>query len=160
MSNPSVNERVLSRLRTLVPGAEENLVDHQGELRARIEARQLKRVMGRISSDAVLGTAVLSDLAVFPRREREGRVEILYRLGWPEWQCRAMVRVSVPGARGPVDSVTGIWPAADWLEREAWDLYGIEFEGHPDLRRILLPADASGHPLAPAEPGPGPESSR
>ncbi len=160
MSNPAVSERVLARLQTLVPRAGENVADHRGELRVRIEARWLKRVMSRISSDGVLGTAVLSDLAVFPRRGEEGGVEILYMLGWPEWQCRAIVRVRVPGSRGPVDSVTGIWPAADWLEREAWDLHGVEFAGHPDLRRILLPADASNHPLAEDATGPGPEPSR
>jgi NADH-quinone oxidoreductase subunit C len=46
-----------------------------------------------------------------------------------------------------IDSVVGVWPAADWFEREAWDLFGIRFRGHPNLKRILLDDDWEGHPL-------------
>ncbi len=57
------------------------------------------------------------------------------------------VKVPVPADSPVVDSVTDIYPTADWHEREVWDLFGIEFAGHPDLRRILLPDDFEGHPL-------------
>jgi NADH-quinone oxidoreductase subunit C len=57
------------------------------------------------------------------------------------------LHVDVPRAKPVVDTVTDVWPAADWHEREAWDMMGIRFEGHPDLRRILLKDDWVGHPL-------------
>jgi len=57
------------------------------------------------------------------------------------------VRVDVPRDDPVVPSATGLWPAADWLEREAYDLLGIKFSGHPDLRRLLLPEEWVGHPL-------------
>ena len=59
------------------------------------------------------------------------------------------VRISVPldGAQPLAPSITSLWPAAGWQEREAYDLFGIRFDGHPDLRRILLPEDWQGHPL-------------
>jgi NADH-quinone oxidoreductase subunit C len=58
-----------------------------------------------------------------------------------------MVKVDLDRARPIVPSVYSIWKAADWHEREAFDLLGIQFEGHPDLRRLLMPADWEGHPL-------------
>jgi NADH-quinone oxidoreductase subunit C len=57
------------------------------------------------------------------------------------------LHVDVPRAKPVVDTVSDVWPAADWHEREAWDMMGIRFEGHPDLRRILLSDDWVGHPL-------------
>ena len=58
------------------------------------------------------------------------------------------VRLKVGIAEGAsVDSVTGVWPAANWMEREVYDLFGVNFRNHPDLRRILLPPDWEGHPL-------------
>jgi NADH-quinone oxidoreductase subunit C len=58
-----------------------------------------------------------------------------------------MLKVMVPRENPEVDSVSSIWRGADWYEREAFDMYGINFKGHPDLRRILMPADWEGHPL-------------
>jgi NADH:ubiquinone oxidoreductase subunit C len=60
-------------------------------------------------------------------------------------KLRLTVRLGADDAR--VDSVQSVWPSANWLEREVWDLFGIVFEGHGDLRRILMPEDWEGHPL-------------
>jgi NADH-quinone oxidoreductase subunit C len=60
---------------------------------------------------------------------------------------RLRLKVRVPRAEASVPSVTSVWPAAGWLEREVFDLFGIAFEGHPDLRRILMPEDWQGYPL-------------
>ena len=64
-----------------------------------------------------------------------------------ERRQRIRVKVRVTQAACEVDSATGLWPAANWLEREVWDLYGIRFRNHPDLRRILLYDGFEGHPL-------------
>jgi NADH-quinone oxidoreductase subunit C len=67
------------------------------------------------------------------------------------------VRVKVPAAEGePVPSVSGVWPAANWLEREVYDLFGVNFVGHPDLRRILMPEEWQGHPQRKDYPLEGP----
>ncbi len=72
--------------------------------------------------------------------------EVVYNLYSISRNERVRLKVGV-GEAGSVDSVTGIWPAANWMEREVYDLFGVGFRNHPDLRRILLPPDWEGHPL-------------
>lgn len=74
-------------------------------------------------------------------------MEVIYQLYSIPYNHHLTVKVSLDRAKPVVDSMTSIWKAADWHEREAFDLLGIQFNNHPDLRRILLPADWKGHPL-------------
>jgi NADH-quinone oxidoreductase subunit C len=90
---------------------------------------------------------VLTEVTAVDRWPAEPRFEVVYHLvatGIP-----ALVRVTVRlGGEDPrVPSVHTIWPSADWLEREVWDLFGVVFEDHGDLRRLLMPEDWEGHPL-------------
>jgi len=87
------------------------------------------------------------------------RFEVVYQLYSTKHHHRFRVKTKVPEDDPKVPSVVTIWPTADWHERETYDLFGIEFQGHPDLRRILLPADWVGHPLRKDYPLRGPERS-
>jgi NADH-quinone oxidoreductase subunit C len=78
---------------------------------------------------------------------REPRFEVVYMLVSIEHRARLRVKVRVHGTDARVPTVSDIWPAANWLEREVWDLFGIAFDGHPDPRRLLMPEDWEGHPL-------------
>jgi NADH-quinone oxidoreductase subunit C len=89
----------------------------------------------------------LACLTGVDRAPAEPRFEVVYHLRSLANRSRLVVRARVTGASPSIPSVTGVWAAADWFEREAFDLLGIRFPGHPDLRRILLPADWQGHPL-------------
>jgi len=73
--------------------------------------------------------------------------EILYRVRSRAMHVGLIVKTRIPRSSASIGSVVDLWPAADWHEREVYDLFGIYFEGHPDLRRILLPDDWVGHPL-------------
>jgi len=75
------------------------------------------------------------------------RFEVVYHLSSLEEKLKVTVKVPLPHEDPVVRSVTSLWRGADWHEREAYDLLGIRFQGHPDLRRILLPEDWEGHPL-------------
>ena len=76
-----------------------------------------------------------------------GTMEVAYNLYSIPFDLHLMIKVVLPREAAAVDSVTHIWKSADWLEREVFDMYGIRFNNHPDLRRILMPADWEGHPL-------------
>ena len=82
--------------------------------------------------------------ADYPKREK--RFDIIYHLYSFERNNRLRLRVQV-SAEEKVPSVTGVWPTANWLEREIYDMFGVVYEGHPDLKRILMPDEWVGHPL-------------
>lgn len=75
------------------------------------------------------------------------QMEVIYHLYSISYDQQLGIRVLINREKPEVDSITGIWRTANWLEREVFDLYGIVFKNHPDLRRILLPADWEGFPL-------------
>jgi NADH-quinone oxidoreductase subunit C len=96
------------------------------------------------------GFSVLIDAVPVDRFPREPRYEISYLLlnpGITGKPARLRVKVQVPGADPRCPTLSGVWRSANWAEREAYDLFGIEFDGHPDLRRILMPEDWEGYPL-------------
>jgi NADH-quinone oxidoreductase subunit C len=96
---------------------------------------------------------LLVDLLPVDYLPREPRYEIVYLLaslgipGFGDTAKRLRIKVRVPGADAVVPSVSSVWPAANWSEREAYDLFGIHFTDHPDLRRVLMPDDWEGYPL-------------
>jgi len=89
--------------------------------------------------------------------KKEKRFEVVYHLYSIKHRHAVRIKAEVPGDKPSIDSVMPIWTGANWHEREAYDLYGIVFMGHPDLRRVLLPEDWEGHPLRKDYPLEGPE---
>ncbi|HLH75473.1 MAG TPA: NADH-quinone oxidoreductase subunit C [Candidatus Binataceae bacterium] len=102
-----------------------------------------------------------------PPRGTQPRFAVVYHLLATSTMARLRIKCRVPEADPAIDSVVGVWPGANWLERETYDLYGIDFRGHPDLRRIYLYDEFVGHPLRkdydkrheqPIEPYAGPQA--
>jgi NADH-quinone oxidoreductase subunit C len=91
--------------------------------------------------------SLLAELTAVDYWPREPRFEVVYLLVSLERLRRVRLKVRLPDASARVSTVSDIWPAANWLEREVWDMFGIVFEGHPDQRRLLMPEDWEGHPL-------------
>jgi NADH-quinone oxidoreductase subunit C len=89
---------------------------------------------------------LLADVTAVDYLPREPRYEVVYHLVATEKARRLRLKVRV-GTGESVPTVQGVWRAAGWPEREVWDLFGIGFDGHSDLRRILMPEDWDGHPL-------------
>ena len=88
---------------------------------------------------------VLIEVTAADYYPRDPRFEVVYHLLSTSNRLRLRLKVRV-GASGSVPTVQGVWRSAGWLERETWDMFGIVFDGHPDLRRLLMPEDWEGHP--------------
>ena len=89
----------------------------------------------------------LADLTAVDCHIRVPRFEVIYHLHSFEKNQRLRLKCRLPEAAAEVDSITSVWRSANWHEREVFDLFGIVFRGHPNLRRIMLPEDWEGHPL-------------
>jgi len=100
-----------------------------------------------------LGFGFLADIVGVDYHPREPRYDVLYllsSLGEPGYGAvprRLRVKVRLGGSDPTVPTIMGLWKAANWAERELWDFYGIRVDGHPDLRRLLMPEDWEGHPM-------------
>jgi len=137
---------LVRRLRDKVDGAVIEATEFLGQLSIRIARLHIVKVCDALKRDEDIPFNYLSDLTcVHYPDQREAPFEVIYNLYSIPKNERVRLKVSVNGEG--VDSVTSVWPAADWLEREVYDLFGVVFRNHPDLRRILLPPDWEGHPL-------------
>jgi NADH-quinone oxidoreductase subunit C len=116
-----------------------------GQLSVRVERDRIVEVCEFLRDDAETRFDYLSDVTcVHYPEQTDAPFEMVYNLFSISTNNRVRLKVRTSEA---VASVTGVWPAANWLEREIFDLFGVEFQGHPDLRRLLLPTDWDGHPL-------------
>jgi NADH-quinone oxidoreductase subunit C len=94
-----------------------------------------------------LAFTLLADITAVDFWPREPRFELVYILVSMANRLRLRMKVRLSGADPHVATVIAVWPSANWLEREVWDLFGIAFDGHPDPRRLLMPEDWEGYPL-------------
>ena len=111
---------------------------------ARLDRAKLKDVAQRLKGFA---ETPFESLNVIASVDYSTHFECVYHLYSYAANLYLELHVQLPRGKPVVDTVSDVWPAADWHEREAWDMMGIRFEGHPDLRRILLKDDWIGHPL-------------
>lgn len=112
-----------------------------------VDRERALEVLKALRDEADFGFEMLIDVTCVDWLEREPRFEVVYQLNSLSRPARLRVKLRVAAADPWVYSAAGIWKSADWLERECFDMFGIDFKGHPDLRRILLYDSFSGHPL-------------
>ena len=117
----------------------------RGELTLEIAAAKIAAVCDLVKREHKF--VRLSGITAVDRHPAEPRFEIVYHLHAFASNQRLRLKCRAGGEKPEIGSVTGVWRNANWYEREVFDLFGVEFRGHPDLARILMPADWSGHPL-------------
>ena len=142
--------QIAEQLNTRLGGGVAEAPNADGMPTLYVKLERLVDVCSALRDDPAFGFTVLLDAIPVDRFPAEPRFEISYLLLNPGTNGRAArlrVKVQVPGSDARCPTLSGVWKSADWAEREAYDLFGIHFDGHTDLRRILMPEDWEGYPL-------------
>lgn len=140
--------KYVTKLKEKFPGDFVEVNEFRGEWTAVIRTESIVDLCRFLRDDPDCQFNFLSDLCGVDRLNlnQTPRFEVVYHLFSLKFYHRLCLKVSIEETRA-VPSVTGVWSAANWHEREVFDMFGLKFTGHPDLRRILMPDDWVGHPL-------------
>ena len=141
-----MQKEILDRLNKEFPDSILESDEFRGDLTVLVNREDIVRVCRLLHDDAEFSFNFLSDLTAVDRSGREPRFDVIYHLYSLDKNHRLGLKVRT-GEEQAVPSVTSIWNNANWFEREVFDMFGIAFEGHPDLTRILMPNNWVGHPL-------------
>ena len=146
MTMNSLAEQIKNRFPNLVLEAFQN----HGDQMILIKKEGIKDVAMVLKNDPAYQFNILMDLTAVDYlhwEEKESRFEVIYNLYSLPKNERLFIKALVKEIEPELDSVASIWPAADWYEREVWDMFGIRFKGHPNLKRILMYEEFKGHAL-------------
>jgi len=137
----------LQRLLLEMPDVVEATHAHLGDATAIVDPDHLVLVLRYLREEPDLEFEMLMDLTCVDFMGREPRFEMVYHLYSVAKRQRVRIKAGVSEERAEIDSAVEIYPSANWMEREVWDLYGVRFRNHPDLRRLMLYEEFEGHPL-------------
>jgi NADH-quinone oxidoreductase subunit C len=146
----------IASLQTAIPGGVSQISYFVGDWTVIVPVAQIAAVARHLRDAPDAAFDFCSDVTAtdWPPRA-EGRFDVVYCLYSTRLRHRIRVKIKIAEDQ-PIPSATALWPAADWLEREVWDLFGVNFTGHPDRRRILMPDDWQGFPQRKDYPLEGP----
>jgi NADH-quinone oxidoreductase subunit C len=137
----------LRRLIEALPDAVLETHAHVGDATACVDPERVVEVARLLRDDSELEFEMLTDVTAVDYLGEEPRFEMVYHFYSVAGNRRLRIKARVPEEPAEIDSLVDVYASANWMEREVWDLYGIRFKGHPDLRRILLYEEFEGHPL-------------
>jgi NADH-quinone oxidoreductase subunit C len=145
-------QAILARLAERLGGALLETHDYRGDHTAIVAREGLSGALAFLRDDPALRFDLLVDVTAvdclkLPGREDGPRFDVVYHLYSTAHNHRVRLKVPVEETDAWVPTAAPLWPIADWLEREVWDMFGIRFQGHPNLKRLLLYEEFEGHPL-------------
>jgi NADH-quinone oxidoreductase subunit C len=140
---------IVAKIKTQFPDAVQAVAEFRGETTLTVSAENLLPLCRflRDDSDALFNHLTFVTAVDYSAMGRQPRFDAVYEMYSLPLRHRLRLKVPLQGDSPSVPSVAEVWPGADWHEREVYDLMGIRFKGHPDLRRIMLPDEWVGHPL-------------
>lgn len=150
-----MSQAVVTKLNGAFAASVLDVKEHRGEVTVTVKKEEIVAICQFLKDEA--GYNFLCDLCGVDYLDQEPRFMVVYNMYNIATKERLRVKVLVTEEGANVDTVSTVWSTANWHERECWDLMGISFNDHPDLRRILMPADWEGHPLRKDYPLQGPD---
>ncbi len=142
-----VLDRLVEELQSTSPEAITARTVFRGDLTLTIRKEDLLSVVAFLRDNAICPFPLCEDVFGIDTFERKNRFEVNYHFWSIREKVRIHLKVGAGGGDPVVPSITGLFPGANWYERETWDMYGISFSDHPDLRRMYMPEDYPYHPL-------------
>lgn len=143
----NLNQTVLAKLQERFPKSVQGTNEFRGDLTLQVEKADIVRVCEFLKTDPDLAFAMVIDICGVDMYTPEDRFQVIYNLYSLKNKSYVRLKVPVDEKECVVDSVTGVWSGANWHEREAYDMFGITFRGHPDLRRMYMPEEYEYFPL-------------
>jgi len=142
-----MKEKILNKLNEKFPGEKFEAVEFRDELSISVNPQKIVEVCLLLKEDSELQFKQCTDVTAIDWAERKNRFTVVYNLYSFQNSFRLRLKANLPDNECAIDSVSSVWKSADWYEREAYDMYGIIFKNHPDLRRMYMPEEFEYHPL-------------
>ncbi len=142
-----MNEMIVRKLKEQFPESIEATHEFRGDFTVQVRKNDIVRVAEFIKNDTELSFDLIIDLLGVDMYRPEGRFEVVYVIYSIKNRKYLRLKVLVEESDCVVPTVTGVWSGANWHERETYDMFGVKFSGHPDLRRMYMPEEYEYHPL-------------
>jgi NADH-quinone oxidoreductase subunit C len=142
-----VRETILNRLKTNLPDLQIEFSEYKDELTLQVHRKDLVEVCKILKNNDSLKFNLCEDITAIDWARRKNRFTVVYHLFSLKNKFQLVVKVDVDESECNVDTVSSVWRSANWHEREVYDMYGITFNNHPDLRRMYMPEEFEHHPL-------------
>lgn len=142
-----LKETILKKLQDNFPGSEFVVTEHMGELSLTFDKNLIVNVCSLLKNDKELAFNFCEDITAVDWSRTKNRFTVVYHIFSMMHNFRLALRTDIDGPDFTAESVSGVWKTVNWHEREVYDMFGINFNNHPDLRRMYMPEDFEYHPL-------------
>ncbi len=143
----NLKELIPQKLRENIPQANFEFIDYRGDLSVKFDKEYITKVCRFLKEDPELDFRLCLDVTAVDWATRKNRFTVVYHIFSLKHNFRLRLKADVDESDCSIDTVSSIWKTANWHERETYDMFGINFNDHPDLRRMYMPEDFEYHPL-------------
>ena len=143
----NLKELIPQKLRENFPQVNFDFVDYRGDLSVKFDKEHVNKICRFLKEDQELDFRLCEDVTAVDWAKRKNRFTVVYHIFSFKHNFRLRLKADVDESECSIDTVSSVWRTADWHERETYDMFGITFNNHPDLRRMYMPEDFKYHPL-------------